>query len=597
MAFVLGMLLMMAAALTVTWATMDADQRAAFNLIRSRPDPRLEPRQIVVAPFENRTGDSTLDALGEQIADWFARELSEAEFKVVDARTARIGTRVVGGIPRPLRARDDNVALGEETGSAYTVVGTYYRQGDSLEANISVIDVATKHTLKSLGPFHGSPRRANEFIVAMLQPTIAYLGAEVDTSAGGLTTRYSSPPSLQAFQRVNAAWEHFFASPRDTTSVFAELDTAARLDPTYATPLLMKAYMLDVKSQWPGVSEIVQRVRPLAPRMSKMERAALDLFEADLRGDGLARLEIARRLQALSPGSAEMPLLRVVSALYIGNVAEAVAALREANPTRGMNLVTPTYLEWSAATYHHAGEASLEERAVRDELKRFRHHPPATYGLVRIYAARNDRRLGELLSKGIPPARDPKDIRDPLADSIELRLFAGRELRAHGYPAEAKKVFQEVVARLGNVAADDRRGLLWQARALYEAGELQRARDGFRQVLAHDSASVEALGRIATASVHLGDMATAREMEERLKKVSLPFPMGAALRWRAVIASAQGRTSEAVALLDQAVRQGLRLMDTPPNITVHLDPDFVGIEKTPAWKAMLQSLADASLPK
>lgn len=596
-AFVLGMLMMMAAALTVTYATMDADRRATFNLIRSRPDPKLEPRQIVVAPFENRTGDTTLDALGEQIADWFARELSEADFKVVDARTARIGSRVVGGIPRPLRARDDNVALGEETGSAYTVVGTYYRQGDSLEANISVVDVATRHTLKSLGPFHGSPRKAKDFIVAMLQPTIAYLGAEVDTSAGGLTTRYSSPPSLEAFQRVNAAWEHFFASPRDTTSVFAELDTAARLDPTYATPLLMKAYMLDVKSQWPGVSEIVQRVRPLAPRMSKMERAALDLFEADLRGDGLARLEIARRLQALSPGSAEMPLLRVVSALYIGNVGEAVAALKETNPTRGMNLVTPTYLEWAAATYHHAGESSLEERAVRDALKRFRHHPPATYGLARVYAARGDRKLGELLGKGIPPARDPNDVRDPAADSIELRLFAGRELRAHGYAAEAKKVFEEVLSRLGTVAPDDRARMLRRSRALYEAGDYQSARDGFRQILAVDSTNAEALGRIATASVHLDDLVTARQMEERLKKVGSPFPMGAGLRWRAAIASAQGKTAQAVALLDEAVRQGLRLMDTPPNLTVHLDPDFVGIEKTPDWKAMLQSLADASSAK
>jgi tetratricopeptide (TPR) repeat protein len=359
----------------------------------------------------------------------------------------------------------------------------------------------------------------------------------------------------------------------------------------------MKAYMLDVKSQWPGVSEIVQRVRPLAPRMSKMEHAALDLFEADLRGDGLARLEIARRLQALSPGSAEMPLLRVVSALYIGNVGEAVAALKETNPTRGMNLVTPTYLEWAAATYHHADESTLEERAVRDELKRFRHHPPATYGLARVYAAKHDRKLGELLSKGIPPAKDPKDVRDPVADSIELRLFAGRELRAHGYPAEAKKAFQEVVSRLGNVSPTDRRGVLWQSRALYEAGEFQRARDGFRQILAGDSTNVEALGRIATASVHLGDMGTAKQMEERLKSLGSPFPMGAGLRWRAAIASAQGKTAEAVALLDQAVRHGLRLMDTPPNLTVHLDPDFAGIEKTPAWKAMLQSLADASSAK
>jgi DNA-binding SARP family transcriptional activator/TolB-like protein len=405
LAFVLGMLLVAAVGLTVTYVRLDDDTKAALSFIRSRPPAKLEPRQIVVAPFENKTGDTTLNAFGDQVADWFARELSEADFKVVDSRTARIGSRVVEGIPKPLRARDDNVALGEETGSAYTVVGTYYGHGDSVEANVSVIDVATKRTLKSLGPFRGTPRRASEFIATMLQPTIAYLGTEVDTSASAMTTRYSSaPPTLEAYQRVNAAWEHFFRSPRDTGGVFAELDTAARLDSTYALPLLMKAYMLDVKSQRRGVGAVVQRVRPLAPRMSKLERAALDLFEADLRGDGLARLTIARRLQALSPGSAEMPLLRVVSALYIGNVTEAIAALDETDPTRGMNLVTPTYLEWAAAAYHHSGSTTLEERTVREELKRFRHHPPATYGLARVYAARDDADLGELVRRGSPPA-------------------------------------------------------------------------------------------------------------------------------------------------------------------------------------------------
>jgi DNA-binding SARP family transcriptional activator/TolB-like protein/tetratricopeptide (TPR) repeat protein len=601
-AFVLGMLLVAATALTITYVALDPDQRAALSLVRSRPEAKLEARQIVVAPFENQTGDSTLNALGEQIADWFARELSEADFKVVDARTARIGSQVVDRIPRPLRNGDESVALGEETGSAYTVVGTYYRQGDSLEANVRVIEVATRQTVKTLGPYHGSRSRANEFIVTMLRPTIAYLGAQVDTTAGGLTTKHSAPPSLEAFRRVNLAWEHFFASPRDTASVFAELDTAARLDTMYATPLLMKAYMLDLKANWPGVSAIVQRVRPLAPRMSKIEKGAFDLFEADLRGDGLARLEIARRLQSYSPGSAEMPLLRVVSALYIGNVPEAIAAIRETDPTRGMNLVTPTLLEWSAATYHHAGNATQEERAVREELRRFRHHPPATYGLARVYAMRNDSDLADLIASGIPPAKDPKDVRDPRADWIELRLLAGRELRAHAYAEEAQRMFAEVVDEMQKpsmgapavpAGAERRR---W-ARATYDAERYPLALTHYRALLAEDSTDAEALGRIATSSIRLGDLKTARDMEARLKELKRPFMMGAAHRWRASIAAVEGRPDDAIALLDLAIRQGHRLMDTPPNFTVHLDPDLVGLEKTPAYKAMLQALADASAVK
>jgi hypothetical protein len=89
----------------------------------------------------------------------------------------------------------------------------------------------------------------------------------------------------------------------------------------------------------------------------------------------------------------------------------------------------------------------------------------------------------------------------------------------------------------------------------------------------------------------------ARRMEERLGRIRGPYLMGRPMRWRAAIAAVEGRTDEAVARLDMAVRQGLRLMDSPPNLTVHLDADFAGLEKTAAYRAMLKSLADASAVK
>jgi TolB-like protein/tetratricopeptide (TPR) repeat protein len=592
LAFVLGGLLVTVLGLSITYASLDEGRRAALSLILTRPDAKLEPRRIIVAPFENKTGDKQLDPIGDIVADWLTRHLQDAEFDVVDTRTARIGSRVLSDIPRPLRA-NEQVALGEETGAAYTIFGKYYRQGDSIYANVDVIDVETQHTIRSLGPFYGSPASLDPFIRQMLQRTIAYLAAEVDTSASGLTTRYTSAPSIEVYGLVNQAWEHFFVTPRDTATVFTALDSAARLDSTYALPLLMKAYMLDVKSVWPGVKTQVDRVRPLVPEMSKLEKLAFELFEVDLRGDALARLDVARRLQANSPGSAEMPLLRVVSALYIGNVPEALTALKETDPTRGMNFGAPTYLEWAAATYHHSGSAALEERTVREELKRFRHHPPATFGLARVYAARNDSDLDELLRRGLPPAKDRHDVRDPVAERFDLHLFAGRELRAHGHTEEAKRVFQRL---LDSTVANPAGGieLRRRARVLYEVGDYSRARGAFQQLLGQDSTDIEAIGRIATASIRLGDAGTARQMEDRLRAATRPFLMGAPQRWLAAIAAVKGQADAAVELLETAVRGGHRLLDSPPNLTVHLDVDFDGIEKTAAYRAMVQRLADAS---
>ena len=135
------------------------------------------------------------------------------------------------------------------------------------------------------------------------------------------------------------------------------------------------------------------------------------------------------------------------------------------------------------------------------------------------------------------------------------------------------------------------------ARAWYEAGSYQRAFVAFGTMITQDSSDLEAMGRTAAAASRLGDRVTAKRIDDRLKTMKGPYLMGATFRWRAAIAAAQGRGDEAVALLETAVRQGHRLMDTPPNLTVHLDADFVGIEKTPAYRAMLQSLAEASSAK
>jgi DNA-binding SARP family transcriptional activator/tetratricopeptide (TPR) repeat protein len=595
LAFVLGALLIMAIGLTVTYARLNPELVAQLSLIRNRPPAKLEPRQIIVAPFENKTGADSLSPIGDLAAEWLSRELDEADFIVVDARTARLANRVVQGTPGVLRP-EEKVAIGEESGSRYAIVGSYYREGrDSLQANISVVDVATRRIVRSLGPFRGTAAHLSEFLGQMLQPTVAYLHAEVDTSAGGRTTRYSSPTSIAVQDRVNKAWEHFFQNSSDTTGIFAELDSAARLDPNYPMPTLMKAYMLDVKSQWPGVKQQVDRASPLAENMTKLERGALELYESDLRGDATRRVAIARRLQAMSPASTEMPLLRVVSALYVGNVPEALAALEDIDPTRGMNVVAPTYFEWAATTYHHSGDATLEVRAVRELQKRFRDKPPAIFALTRLHAANNDRDLDDVLRRGVPEAGD----RNARSDSIELRLFAARELRAHGHANEAMKLFAETLTRFWPppstpTSLEERRR---QARTVYETGDDRRALPMFQAILAIDSLDFEAMGRIGAASARLGDSATARLMDDRLERIRGPYLMGIPLRWRAVIASARGKPDEAVSLLDKAIRHGFRLLDSPINLTVHLDRDFMGIEKTERYKAMLQGLTDASAPK
>ena len=589
-----GVLVVLLIAGTAAYRSVDPSTRAMVRMLMSRKPMKINPRQIIVAPFENKTGDSTLDALGEQIADWFPRELNEAGFTVVDSRTARMDILAVQKTPVMFRAHDLGIALAEENGSEYVIVGSYYKSQSRLQANVSVIDVPTKQTVRSLGPVYGSRDSAEAFITSLLKPIVTYLAQAVDTTAGGRIVSNASPPSLESFERLSRAWEHFFAAPRDTVSVFAELDTAARLDATYATPMVMKGYILDVKSQWKQLNDVVKRLRPLVPRMSRIERAAMDLYEADLRGDIMQRLVIAQRLRELSPGSTEVPLLMVMSALYAGRPADAVKTLPTIDPDRGINLGTFIYWEWSALAYHEAGEYAAEDEAAKTGYKRFRYDAPMSYAMVRSLARRSDSDLRSFVDHGIPVSNSSSALKpDPFGDRIDLLLLAGRELRAHGHPEAATSYFAQASSELStlppNAPVDQRRR---QAHAWYEAGDYARARQAFKSLFEEDTLDIEAEGRMAAAAAHLGDSATVKKVELHLRTMKRPFLMGAALRWRANLAAIRGNRAEACGLIEQAVRQGLRLLDTPVNFTIHVDGDFAGVLGSPEYKALLQTLAE-----
>jgi hypothetical protein len=455
------------------------------------------------------------------------------------------------------------------------------------------VDVATHDRVKTLGPFKGSPRAPDQLLRQIVPPALLFLRTSVDPSAAAAMTSQASIPSFESFERLNRAWERFFASTRDTAGIFAELDSAHALDTAFVAPLLMKAYILDVKQQWPAVNRLVAQVRPFAAHLSRFERSALDLMEADLRGEAMRRLDIARQLREASPGSAEVPLLEVASALYGGRPRDAVVALQGTDPDRGINLKGAVYWEWRSTAQHAAGLYSDEEYSARSGLARFRREPTMAFAVARVLATRNDRELAGFVARGVPALRGQDAVlQDSIGDRQDMLLFTGEELRAHGFEAEAAGYFKRLIEELGTMRAGASRAVLHRkARALYDAGDFSRARDLFAQLAQSDSLDVDAEGRQGAASAHLHDFVAAARIDAHLASLTRPFLHGRHLRWRASIAAARGNADDATTLLEAAVRQGFRLIDTPTQLTVHLDTDFHELHKTPAFQAMLARLA------
>ncbi len=128
-------------------ATVAALGTAWVVLLGRRP-PALDPRRVVVAGFEDLSGDPTLAPLGHIAADWLTQALA-----------SRGGLEVVPGAGAGHLDAADVRALAAQTGAGTVVSGTYYREGDSVRFHVQIIDAAHGTLRRGVEPI-GAPRRA-----------------------------------------------------------------------------------------------------------------------------------------------------------------------------------------------------------------------------------------------------------------------------------------------------------------------------------------------------------------------------------------------------------------------------------------------------
>ena len=562
-------------------AAIAPDTRARILAMFGAPLGPPSSRRIVVAPFTNHTGDKSLDPYGELAADWLARVLLEADFEVVDSRTSSIASRTIartagGGTPHERAA-----ALAKQTGAATVVTGSYYRQGDTLQFEANVLDPAKQVTLHAVGPLYGPASQASALLGKLANRVSAAMAASTDSTAGASTAALVEPPSVEAYEHTSRAWEMFFARPADTAAVFAELARASAIDTAYTGPLLMRAYVLDVKERWPELAQAVAKLETHRPRMGRIEREVLALYESDLRGDLLGRLRASRELLRLSPGSSDMALLVAVSSSYLNRPAEAHAALSATSPDSGINIVSPMYWAWRSAAEHSLGRHEAERVSANKMAARF---PAQQYGAIAL--ARSYGATGDTASLHALLRKLGMDAALPTAEARAIALVAARELRAHGRPREAAPLFARVAAITPGRAAT-RGELANHGFALYEIGDYPKAMKVYSALLTRDANDLDALGRLGTIATRMGDSSQVRAIDQRLAQWSIPYSFGRPAYWRAHIAALTGRGSEAVSLLQSALAQGFRPVDISM-VTLHEDPDFLPLANDAGFRDLVR---------
>jgi len=523
--------------------------RAAVRTVLTRGRATLHPDRIVVAPFDNQTGDSTLDALGQMIADWVGRDLStRPEYQVVDVQTAAITGRLVDRLPRFTRPSDRAIAIAEEVGAARLVAGSFYREGDTLRFESRILDVGSGRVLMAIPQFSTTMARKVDAATGLARMVGAALAASGDTLERS-GPAYDVPPSYDAYRALISGWDAFVMSGlEDTTTLFTAMDQAWQQDTSYFYPYVIKIFVLQYRKQWARADSLVRFVGLRKERLAPAGRTTFEMLRAAQLGDLEGTRRRAVELLRYSAASPEAVGYAAVSALRVGDPTQALRILSDTDPRRGAFLVLPFYWTLRGQALHQLGRYDEEEQNALTGRRQFPTNADLGYHLVRAAAARGQAaRVTQLLGSAF------RGTTTTPALTRKRAIFAARELRAHGQREAALQIFRR---ELGAVAGDTSLSLALKLEYLYEGERYEEVRHLAHEALADDSMDMVPLGHLGATAARLGDTTEARRALRRLAAGRVPFLFGKPALWRAHISALLGDREAAVTLLREALQQG-----------------------------------------
>ena len=551
----LAVLLLVAIVATSWWWSRREATPAAPSRVANR---------VVVAEFENRTEDPSLDHLGRTIAETLSQGLSEiGEIDLLPARPLA---------PTPGEDRAGTVRrLGDETGASLIVTGDYSPWENGLRLQARVSSAETMRLLYGVDEISASwafPEETLEEVrqrimgltAILCQPSNPHPNISLDLSIETWSLYYSQPPRYDAFLEFRTGWSYF---GNDYPKAIRHFQRAADLDPGYFWPNLEMASAYMNTSQMAKADAVLASLEGRRQGLAVAERDTLDWLRASFDGRRAEALQLmqalARRLpqvrsykylvgyQALGANRPELALETFASYLDVERTEE-----------RPRPHDVWDWVYWLVA-HHLNGNYEQELSLARRMSERHPQSLALRLGEVRALIALGDtEELDRVLEEAL--ATPSNDL-----SPGDLFQVAARELRAHGLPEESQPIANRAVdlARQQSVGAAATAQDRWRlGRALCLAQQWREARSVFAEVAEDDPPwwNLEALGHLGVVAARLGEQDEAQRISQRLAEWEDPYMRGDDTYWRAAIAATLGDRDDAVRYLRAAFAEGLPFM-------------------------------------
>ncbi len=529
--------------------------------------------RVVVAVFENDTGDASMDSIGRLTADVISEGLQRTGIvDVVPPNTALHILRTITGPGDPV------TRLAQETGATHAVAGTYYRDGDEIQFRAQII--VTSNDVKSrqhvaIEPVAGPYDRPSEAIEALRQRVMGAIASIIDPRIEQPAELMGHMPSYASYRAFIEGLELFWRS--DFAGSRRHFQRAIALDPQYHLPRILQIFSHTNVGEWVEAESLVSELEQRRDELSPYEGYRLDQLIAATNGDLQAAYRATHQASSISPEFGPV-FDSAVYAIALNRPKEAIEAIQTIDTSRVL-IGWTMYWELLTAARHMLGDHDEE----LNEALIGRAQYPDSLGVI-FAECRARAALG-----------DTEGVQNLLDASINMRTqpgwtvggllrVTGEELIAHAQADAGREALARAVTWYQNLPVGEKEGLRFSmALALLSAGRLDESIETLELLDQEEPNRFFVLGAIGVAKALQGDRANAERISAQLEGTKVPYSFGGASLWQAQIAAALGNKDQAMVFLQRAFSEGIRMRDW-----IHRDPVFRSMLDHPPFQALLQ---------
>jgi TolB-like protein/tetratricopeptide (TPR) repeat protein len=546
---------------------------AYWRLMPNADAPAQKERipRVVVLPFENHTGDAALAPLARMTSDWITQGLSYIEgIEVVPSWSVLIAQRTGASTDGKDADQIQNLVAG--TGAGVVVSGAYYRQGSSLQFQATITDVAEGRIVVALEPVDGDISSPMDVVDTVRQRVLGAVALNVDSIHASRMIQRA--PLYEAYREFILGFELFLS---DDEAALHHFVRAAEIDPTNPIPLAYASYLWHRAGEHDRAELALRKVLEQREAFTPFGRHFLDGFTAYTShrfAQALRHMVEAERLAPRDPMTVHWIGLLSRYTNEPHRTLEAYAKY----PVQpwGSHPLGDGWVDNQCAALHalgeHERELAVSREAIASQPGWFWAHVAEVSALAALG------HVDEAIRAAERYLVDP-DMADRAGDVL---LECAAELRAHGHREASVRLADRAVSWSETHSEITRPSGGWiglHVDALRYAERWQEAADFLRTVVRDDPDAPAVIGVLGGLAGRLGDRKTALEASEALRRLDHPHLFGGHTYRRACIAAVLGEREDAMALLRQAIAEGVGY-GSYLHVEIDLeslwdDPDFI----------------------